>query len=201
MSRALQISTLVSLIALAVYWWGTDGFRAFTAEAARRERVLRDPRPLPSVTLEDQDGRRFGFEDYRGRLVAVEFIYTRCETICRSLGTAFRRIRDHVPAERLGEDFALLTVSFDPRDDRTALQRYARTHGADGTHWRIARVVNAAAIRALLDAFGVIALPDGLGGYEHNAAIHLLDRDGRLVRIGDIEEEPRDFIVIAGLAP
>lgn len=200
MSRTLNISVLVTLIALAVYWWGTDGFRAYTAETARRERVLLDPRPLPAVTLEDQDGRRFGFEDYRGRLVAVEFIYTRCETICRSLGTAFRQIRDNVPAERLGRDFALLTVSFDPQDDRAALQRYARAHGADGTHWRIARVPNAAAIRALLDAFGVIALPDGLGGYEHNAAIHLLDRDGRLVRISDIEE-PRSFIVTAGLAP
>lgn len=198
MNRTLRISTLVTLIALAVFWWGTDGLRAFTAETARRERILLNPRALPLFTLEDQDGRRFGFEAYRGRLLAVEFIYTRCETLCRSLGTAFRQIRDGVPADRLGRDFALLTISFDPRDDPAALQRYARAHGADGLDWRVARLSDPAAIEALLDVFGVIAIPDGDGGYEHNAAIHLLDRTGRLVRISDIEA-PQTFIVAAGL--
>ena len=46
---------------------------------------------------------------------------------------------------------------------------------------------------ALLSAFGAVAVPDGLGGYEHNAAIHLLDDAGRLVRISDIEA-PQAFI-------
>lgn len=198
MSRTLRTSTLVALIALAVYWWGTDGFRAFTAETARREHIVLNPRALPLFTLEDQDGRSFGFEAYRGRLLAVEFIYTRCETLCRSLGTAFRQIRDNVPTDRMGRDFALLSVSFDPRDDPAALKRYALAHGADGSDWRVARLADPAAIAALLDVFGVIAIPDGRDGYEHNAAIHLLDREGRLVRISDIEA-PQTFIHAAGL--
>lgn len=201
MTRTLGAALLVVLVALAVFAWGTDDFRAFTAETARREQVLRQPHALPSVTLEDQDGRRFGLEAYRGRLVAVEFIYTGCQSICRSLGTAFKQIHDTVAPQRFERDFALLSISFDPqRDDPAALAAWAQAHGADGQHWRVARVADPAELASLLAAFGVIAIPDGLGGYEHNAAIHLLDRNGRLARIDDIEA-PRRFLALAGLQP
>ena len=37
---------------------------------------------------------------------------------------------------------------------------------------RVARPRDARQTAALLQAFGEVAVPDGLGGYEHNAAIH-----------------------------
>lgn len=181
-------TTLVTVLGTGVLWWGTDGFSAFTAESARRIDILRAPRPLPAAVLEDQDGRLFRLQDYRGRLLAVEFIYTRCATVCRSLGDAFRQIRDRVPAESLGHDIVLLSISFDPeRDDPASLKAYGLSHGADGTSWRIARVPDAAQLKALLDAFGIVAIADGLGGFEHNAAIHLVGRDGRLIEISDLD--------------
>ncbi|MFZ5509068.1 MAG: SCO family protein [Pseudomonadota bacterium] len=197
MRRTLAAALLVTVLGLAVAWWGTDGFRAYTAETARREQVLRNPRPLPDVALEDQNGRLFHLQDYGGRLVAVEFIYTRCETLCRSLGAAFKQIREAVAPQTLARDFALVSISFDPaHDEPPRLARYARDFGADGEHWRIARPRSAADSAALLHAFDIVVIPDGRGGYEHNAAIHLLDRRGRLVRISDIGEPAR---FVAGL--
>jgi protein SCO1/2 len=193
--RSVAATVLTTVLGVGALWHSTDGFAAFTAEAARRAEVLRSPRPLPPVLLDDQDGRAFRLQDYRGKLLAVEFIYTRCSTICRSLGMAFRQIRDHVPPAMLGSDFELLSISFDPeRDDTASLRSYGDTHGADSRHWRIARVRDAAELRQLLEAFGVVVIPDGMGGFEHNAAIHLLGRDGRLVSISDIEEP----VVFAG---
>lgn len=197
LQRTVVASLLVSVIGVAAAWWGTDGFRAYTAEGARREAVLRSPRPLPDVLLEDQDGRRFRLQDYTGRLVAVEFIYTRCETLCRAMGAAFRQIRDGVPPQTLADDFALVSISFDPGyDDPRRLSRYARDFGADGRYWRIARPLAAADSAALLHAFDIVVIPDERGGYEHNAAIHLLDRAGRLASIDDIGEPAR---FLAGL--
>lgn len=188
-ARSIAATLLAACLGSSLFWWGTDGFDAFTAEGARRAAILRSPRTLPAVALEDQDGRPFGLEDYRGRLLAVEFIYTRCTTLCRSLGMAFRQIRDSVPEEVLGRDFALLSISFDPQhDDLASLAAYGRSYGADGTHWRIARLRDEAQLPALLAAFGVVVIPDRLGGYEHNAAIHLLDRGGKLALISDLEE-------------
>jgi protein SCO1 len=187
--RSVVATVLITIVGIGALWHSTDGLAAFTAEAARRAEILRSPRPVPAAMLEDQDGRTFSLQDYRGKLLAVEFIYTRCMTICRTLGTAFRQIRDHVPQPMLGSDFALLSISFDTaRDDTPSLKAYGDAHGADSRHWRVARVRNAAELQQLLDAFGIVVIPDGLGGFEHNAAIHLLDRHGRLALITDIDE-------------
>lgn len=187
--RSTAIALLVTLIGIGVLWCGTDGFSAFTAEGARRADILRAPRTLPAVVLEDQDGRAFRLQDYRGKLLAVDFIYTRCTKVCRSLGMAFKQIRDRVPPQALGRDFALLSISIDAdRDDVASLKAYGRIYGADSTNWRIARVRSKADLKPLLAAFGIVVIPDGLGGFEHNAALHLLDRDGRLVQINDIDQ-------------
>lgn len=197
--RPLIATLAVCAAALAVFAWGTDGFSAFTAEAARRQQVLRQPRPVPAVVLQDQSGRTFTLADLRGRQVALEFIYVRCQSLCRSLGAAFAQIRASLEDGAAGRDLVLLSISFDPRsDDVAALRAWAAREGADGERWRVARPLDARQTGALLEAFGVVVLPDGLGGFEHNAAIHLLDRAGRLVRISDIEA-PQDFV--AALAP
>lgn len=183
------MAALVTLLGTGGLWWGSDGFAAFTAESARRAHILRAPRALPPALLEDQDGRVFSLHDYRGKLLAIEFIYTRCSTICRTLGMSFKQIRDRVAPQALGRDFALLTISFDTQsDDPARLKAYANAYGADGKDWRVARVPDAAQLKRLLDAFGIVVIPDGLGGFEHNAALHLLGRDGRLALIGDIDQ-------------
>lgn len=187
--RSVIIGALVTILGSGVLWQGTDGFVAFTAESARRVALLRAPRTLPAVVLEDQDGRIFDLQDYQGRLLAVEFIYTRCTTVCRTLGMAFKQIRDYVPQQTLGRDFALLSISFDVEADTPGrLKAYGDAYGADGKRWRVARVRNTAQLPPLLDAFGIVVIPDGLGGFEHNAAIHLLGRDGKLALISDINE-------------
>ncbi len=186
--RGAIVTTLVILLGIGVFWYGTDGFTAWTAEAARRVDIVRAPRPLPPVTLQDQDGRLFKLQDYHGQLLAIEFIYTRCQTICRVQGMVFKQIRDQIPASMLGRGFSLLSISFDPQhDDPPSLRAYADRFGADGTYWRIARVENPAELATLLKAFGIVVIDDGMGGFEHNAAMHLLDRDGRLRWISDID--------------
>lgn len=189
MKRGIAASLLVTALGSSLLWFGTDGLAAFTSETARSEAVLQQPRLVPAALLEDQDGRLFRLQDYRNKLVAVEFIYTRCVTMCSALGAGFRQIRDNIPAAALERDFVLVSISFDPQHDTPErLKAYARRFGADGNGWRIARVRNEADLKAMLDTFGIVVIPDGVGGFEHNAAIHLLDRAGNLVLIADYNE-------------
>jgi protein SCO1/2 len=105
------------------------------------------------------------------------------------MGMIFKQIRDQIPKESLGRDFTLISISFDPEhDDPANLKKYGETYGADGKIWRIARVSDKAQLKSLLDAFGIIVIPDEFGGFEHNAALHLVDRDGRLRLISDIDK-------------
>lgn len=187
--RGVVTTALVTLLGSWFFWWGTDGFTAFTAETARRVEILHSPRPLPTVTLEDQDGNKFSLQDYKGRLLAVDFIYTSCTTLCQSMGMIFKQIRDLIPQESLGRDFALISISFDPdHDDTASLKKYGQAYGADGKIWRIARVPDKTELKSLLDAFGIVVIPDEFGGYEHNTALHLVGRDGRLRLITDIDK-------------
>lgn len=179
-------SLLVALLGSAVLWWGSDGFTAFTSETARRLRVLKAPQPLPALFFEDQNGERFRLADYAGKRLAVEFIYTRCATVCYTLGSAFQQL-----AREAEDDLFLLSISFDPaRDTPSELRAYGERFAADGRRWRLARPLldgdgDDAELHALLDAFGIVVIPDRLGGFEHNAAIHLLAADGRLAAISD----------------
>jgi protein SCO1/2 len=180
---------MVLLLGLLVLWRGTDGLQAFTTESARRLAVQRSPRPLPDPLLQDQDGRDFRLSDYRGRRLLVEFIFTRCPTLCLALGDSFAQVAEALATARHGRDVALLSISFDPvHDAPERLAAYGARHGADGETWRVARVEDPAELRVLLARFGVVVLPDSLFGFQHNAAQHLVDRAGRLTRIFDYDD-------------
>ena len=193
MNRSIAAALCITVLGSGVLAWGTDRFNAFTDEGARRYAVQQEPRAVPNVVLQDQSGRRFDFGDLRGRVVAVEFIYVNCPTVCSALGQAFRRVHDALPATLRGRDVVLLSVSFDPRRDvPSRLADYAQRHGADGTAWRVVRVEDRAALQAWLRTFGIVVVADDLGGFEHNAALHLVDRAGRLARIEDFDR-PLEF--------
>jgi len=83
----------------------------------------------------------------------------------------------------------LLSISFDPaHDDPASMKEYGEAYDADGNVWRIARVTDRMQLQSLLDAFGIIVIPDEFGGFEHNTALHLVGRDGRLMLISDIDK-------------
>lgn len=186
MNRGSLIAlTLVITMGGAFLWQSTDELRAFTTEGARRLAVARQPRELPEALLVDQAGTAFRLQEYRGKRVLVEFIYTRCPTLCSVLGLTFERIARKMPSRRFGKDVFLLSITFDPQhDDAAALSDYAaRFSSADGRSWRMARVDDPEQLAGLLQTFGITVIPNEEGGFEHNAAIHLIGPDGRLSRI------------------
>ncbi len=76
---------------------------------------------LVDIPLVDQDGRTvmFASELVGRRVAAVEFVFTRCSTTCPLLGIHFQRLQNLL-GDRLGSDFALVSVSVDPQFDTPA---------------------------------------------------------------------------------
>ncbi|OFX09260.1 MAG: hypothetical protein A2516_11685 [Alphaproteobacteria bacterium RIFOXYD12_FULL_60_8] len=185
--RGALMTLAVMSVGMAALWMGTEGGRVLTAEGARRLAVSLDPRPLPDVPLQDQRGEALRFSDYQGQPLLVEFIYTRCATICQSLGESFAQIQERLP---VGKGAKLLSISFDPRDQTADLLDYAERNGARESLWRIARPSKDADLRTLLRTFEVTVIADEFGGFEHNAAILVVDKDGRLVEI--VDHQPVD---------
>lgn len=196
--RALLASLLIVLAGGAVFAAATDGFQAFTTETARRLAVQRHPVTIPSVSLQTDTGARIDFADLRGRWLLIDFIYTRCPTYCRALGSEFAQLQDRLARPIAQRQVQLLSISFDPVHDTPAqLAGYLAQSQDRGSGWLAARTIGPNALAQLKKAFGVIVIDDGLGGYTHNAAIHLVDPSGRLVAIfdlGDYDRVARDVL-------
>jgi protein SCO1/2 len=86
----------------------------------------------------------------------------------------------------------LLSISFDPtRDTPAQLAAYLVRFQGHGMGWQAARPLTADGLRQITKAFGITVIPDQVGGYTHNAAIHLVDPEGRLVDIFDLGDVER----------
>jgi protein SCO1/2 len=121
-----------------------------------------------------------------GRVQIVDFVYTRCQTVCSVLGSVYQRLQQQLLERGLQDKVGLLTISFDPvNDDAAALQDYAARLRMDPAAWQIVTLSSVADRRRLLDAFGIMVVPAPLGEFEHNAALHIIDPTGQLVRIVD----------------
>jgi protein SCO1 len=156
---------------------------------ARRVRLTGDPdaalapaasrlaigAPLPEFRLTDQDGRAVAPADLRGKVVAIDFIYTRCPLpdVCPRLSANFAMLQ-----RRFGAGLVLLSVTVDPDYDTPAvLREYARRWSA-GPAWRFLT----GDVAPLAAALGEIYWLDE-GSIGHNSTTCIFDREGRLAAI------------------
>lgn len=184
------LATLAAIIlGISLLWIGTDGFRAFTSEGARRLAIQEKPREMPNVQLQDTQGQRFHLQDYNGKLVLLTFFYSGCTDVCPIVETNFQEIYKQLPQQYLGKDVVLLSISFDPDNDTPEkLHSYSHYFQVDGVKWRMATVTDKKQLKELLDTFGVLVIPDGKGGYEHNAAFYMINRQGKITQIFDYDK-------------
>jgi protein SCO1 len=184
--RTLLLSIALILAGGGVLYAATDELQAFTSEAARRIAVRRHPIEVPSVTLETQSGARIDIASLRGKWLLVDFIYTRCPTYCVALGSEFAQLQDRLAGPLGKGTVELVSISFDPAHGKPrALAAYLQRAHSRGAGWVAARPIDSDGLDALERAFGITVIPDGLGGYTHNAAIHVVDPQGRLIEIVD----------------
>jgi protein SCO1/2 len=195
MTRPWQPTLLTSLLlalagALAI-WHLTLGLRAFTEESARRLAVRESPRDLPHLRLETSAGESLVLSapGTDRRVAIVMFMYAHCTTLCAITTAQYRIMQSRILEAGLQDHVRLITVSFDPqRDTREVLADTAKRVGADPSSWHFARPIDAQGLPSLLDSFGIHVLPLPDGEFEHNAAFHVLDSEGRLARIVPVDQ-------------
>lgn len=191
---------VVLLFGFGLFFFGTDGFSAFTAESARVNKLMAEKPSFPNVTLEDSKARVYPISDLEGKYVFITFIYTACQTVCPQLEYNMSQVYDSLPSKYIGEDIVFLSISFDPkRDDPATLDKYKDYFKSDGETWRMARINDQDELDSLLNKFGVIVIPDENDNFAHNSAFYLVDRKGTLIEVMDykkIEEASEKIITI-----
>ena len=180
--------SLAMVTAAGVSATATGGFQAFTLESSRRLQALRAPRAVGHLKFTTPEGRQTSLEHYAGKWLVVDFIYTRCETLCLALGSVNALLQQRLSREIAAGQVQLLSVSFDPaHDGPEQLVAYRARHSRSAFGWDLARP-SAQDVTAWLTQFGVVVIPDELGGFAHNAALHIVGPDGRLRSIVDLND-------------
>ena len=143
---------------------------------------------VPDDPLVDQTGATHRLSDWRGRALAVTFVYTRCPVpdFCPLMDRHFADLQRAILSDPALRDKAhLVSVSFDPAHDTPAvIKAHARERGADPRGWSYL-TGDAAAIEHLTSRFGVSAIEehDAPESITHNLRTAIVDPKGRLVTI------------------
>jgi protein SCO1/2 len=135
---------------------------------------------VPDFTLIDQTRQPFTFSSLAGKVVALNFVYTRCALpqFCLRVTNNFGVLQKRF-AKELGRDLVLLTVTFDPqRDTPEVLAKYAAQWKADARTWHFL-TGEVDAVRRICALFGVDAFPDE-GLINHSLRTAIVDRRGVL---------------------
>lgn len=109
---------------------------------------------IPDVTIQDQHGKSLNFyrDLVKGKVVAVNFVFTTCTAICPSLTATFRKVQQQL-AER-NVQAQLISISVDPTTDTPErLHAFAAKFNAE-PGWTFV-TGNSSEIDSILKEFGV----------------------------------------------
>jgi protein SCO1/2 len=120
---------VLTLAAYAALAWG-----AGTSQAGR----LDDFGDAPAFGLTDHLERPARSDDFRGKVVVANFVYTSCQDTCPLLSLRMQALQEALRREGLlGSRVQLLSFTVDPaRDTPAVLRAYAERHQADPDAWR-----------------------------------------------------------------
>lgn len=137
---------------------------------------------VPDFSLVNQVEQPLRFTSLSGKVVAMNFVYTRCALpqFCLRVTNNFGVLQKRFAAELRRGDLALLTVTFDPeRDTPAAMRAYAAPWKADPKVWQFL-TGPVADVRRVNAMFGIDFFPDE-GLFNHSLRTAIVDRRGRLV--------------------
>jgi protein SCO1/2 len=175
------------LTALTKVGWAPLPDTAAPAPTPNAVEPLRVGDPVPDQAFVDQAGRPRRLSSWRGRALALTFIYTRCPypTFCPLMDRHFATIQRRLAAEpALAARVHLLTVSFDPDYDTPAvLARHAAALGADPERWSFVTAPRAEVDR-FAGRFGVAIVRGATAAdFAHTLRTAVIDPEGRLASL------------------
>lgn len=161
------------------------------ASPAAGANALHMPAPgegVPDFVFTNQAGKRISLKQYRGHVLLVTFIYTRCPfpDFCPRMSSNFAEIYKQAATDPALADTHLLSISFDPEHDTPKVLRdygysVAHTHEESlFSRWEFA-APSAADLPKLADFFALTVKPEG-GVITHNLSTAVIGPDGKIVR-------------------
>jgi protein SCO1/2 len=161
------------------------------AAHAAAAKSLHMPAPgedVPDFSFTNQSGKHISLKQYRGKVLLVTFIYTRCffPDFCPRMSGNFAEIHKQLDTNPALANTRLLSISFDPEHDTPKVLRdygfsVGHTHDpALFSRWEFA-APRAADLPRIADFFALTIKPEG-GMITHNLSTAVIGPDGKIVK-------------------
>lgn len=148
----------------------------------------------PDFALYDQDGAVVQASRFRGKQVALNFIFTRCPDAKMCPASTMKMMQLQAMAHEAGvPNLEIVSVTLDPDYDTPGvLHDYAEARGIDTRNFTFLTGPEGA-IKDLLTQFGVLAFQDG-PLVRHTLSTVLIDENGRIIhRVDGSDWRADDF--------
>ena len=185
----MRVAISLALVVLTTFLLRPEG----TAQLVSQELPLPTIAPAPDFTLTSQDGAQVALADFRGKVVAVTFIYTLCTNTCPVLTPMMSFVQDQLGAD-FGAKIAFVSITVDPeRDTPEVLKQYAQAFGANLAGWFFLTGPSDV-IQDVTRRYGVFALKSANGDVDHTFLTSIVDRRGILrVQYLGVRFDPNEF--------
>lgn len=144
-------------------------------------KVVKVGQKIPDFVLNDQEQKPVHFSEFKGKVVALTFGYSRCPNpnYCFRLSNNLAQLQRRFTGMKRG-DLALITILIDPVSHQTGMAgTYAKAWKSDPEHWSFLSG-SVDQVRTVAALFGMNFWDDE-GFWTHSFHTAVIDRDGRLV--------------------
>ncbi len=158
--------------------------------------VVSPERPAPDFTLVNQFGEQTSLEDFKGKVVALSFIYASCTTICPIITSKFIATADEL-GDQVGRDVTFVVVTVDPeRDTVNRIREYSLKNGML-ERWQYL-TGEPAVVERVWRGYNVYvnkSEPDPAGDYtvDHTGIVYVIDKKGNLRLMYSLRFDPREL--------
>lgn len=162
------LAALLVVVALGYgSWWG----------APKMETL----KTIQNFSLDRIDGQKVQFDDTKGKVKLVSFIFTRCPDVCPVTTDYMSQMQKELQAKGLfGSEVLFYSISFDTENDTPeVLENYAKKFNADLANWYFLRG-DEASMKKATNEFWFGAEKQANGIYIHTMKTYLVDKQNNL---------------------
>jgi protein SCO1/2 len=185
----LSVSRTGSWLSAITVYGQTGSPDLLDLQGSTMQRMFQHGDLLPDVLLLDQEGNTVRLGNFRGSVLAITFVYTRCPLpeFCIRMSDNFARIQKALLGDpNISGQWHLVTVSFDPEFDKPGVMKsYGKSYGADFSRWTFLTDPDSSGKNVLrvAEGLGLVYEDDEGATITHNLRTVLVGRDGRIMEI------------------
>jgi protein SCO1/2 len=154
------------------------------------------PKPAPDFVLVNQFGEKTSLSDFRGRVVAMSFIYSSCTTICPIITSKFIKAAEELD-DIINSKAVFIVITVDPeRDTVDRVKKYSKDRGMLGKwQYLTGEYSDVEKVWRNYNVFVNKSEPDKEGKYtvDHTGIVYVIGKEGNLRLMYSLRFDPRDL--------